>query len=130
MQVQILTGPPLNKENNMKWKLFLDDERYPPKETEGFRIDNSWVISRNVDDAIWYVTNYGMPFFISFDHDLGAFKQTGMDFAKWLVNYILYNNVSLDDFDFFVHSQNPCGAENIRSLMSQLKQKIEEGYFE
>jgi hypothetical protein len=57
----------------MKWKLFLDDDRYP--------VDNTWTIARNVDDAIWYVTNYGMPSFIMFDHDLGNFKQSGMDFA-------------------------------------------------
>jgi hypothetical protein len=96
----------------MKWKLFLDDERYP--------IDNNWVIARNINDAIWYINNYGMPFFISFDHDLGNFKQSGMDFAKWFVNYILDNNISLNKFDFYVHSQNPVGAENIKSLIDEL----------
>ncbi len=98
----------------MNWKLFLDDERYP--------VDNTWVIARNVDDAIWYVTNYGMPSFISFDHDLGPFKQSGMDLAKWLVGYIMDNDVNIDNFEFYVHSQNPVGAENIRSLMNKLKE--------
>lgn len=87
----------------MNWKLFLDDERYP--------VDNRWVIARNVDDAIWYITNYGMPSFISFDHDLGPFKQSGMD-----------NDVNIDNFEFYVHSQNPVGAENIRSLLNKLKE--------
>lgn len=98
----------------MRWKLFLDDERYP--------VDNRWVIARNVDDAIWYVTNYGMPSFISFDHDLGPFKQSGMDLAKWLVEYIMDNDVNIDNFEFYVHSQNPIGAENIRSLLNKLKE--------
>jgi hypothetical protein len=98
----------------MKWKLFLDDERYP--------VDNTWVIARNVDDAIWYITNYGMPSFISFDHDLGPFKQSGMDLAKWLVGYIMDNDVNIDNFEFYVHSQNPVGAENIRSLLNKLKE--------
>ena len=98
----------------MNWKLFLDDERYP--------VDNRWVIARNVDDAIWYITNYGMPSFISFDHDLGPFKQSGMDLAKWLVGYIMDNDVNIDNFEFYVHSQNPVGAENIRSLLNKLKE--------
>ena len=98
----------------MNWKLFLDDERYP--------VDNRWVIARNVDDAIWYITNYGMPSFISFDHDLGPFKQSGMDLAKWLVGYIMDNDVNIDNFEFYVHSQNPVGAENIRSLINKLKE--------
>lgn len=96
----------------MRWKLFLDDERYP--------IDNNWVIARNFDDAVWYVTNYGLPYFISFDHDLGSpGNRTGMDFAKWFIDYIIDNDLVVEDFDFFVHSQNPVGAENIRSLMGQ-----------
>ena len=102
----------------MKWKLFLDDERYPT--------DNSWVIARNYHDAVWYVTNYGLPRFISFDHDL-AFDHytigkphefTGYDFAKWFANYVMDNEVDLDpDFDYYVHSMNPVGAENIRTYM-------------
>lgn len=97
----------------MIWKLFLDDERYPT--------DNTWVIARNFDDAVWYVKSYGLPVFISFDHDLGAPQnRTGMDFAKWLVNHIIDNDLPIDDdFDWYVHSQNPIGAENIRSYLNQ-----------
>jgi hypothetical protein len=47
----------------MKWKLFLDDDRYP--------VDNTWVIARNFDDACLYVTNYGLPTHMSLDHDMG-----------------------------------------------------------
>jgi hypothetical protein len=96
----------------MLWKLFLDDERYP--------VDNTWYIARNVDDAIWYVTNYGTPIFISFDHDLGSHKATGMDFARWFCNHIMDMNKGLPDgFNFYVHSQNPVGAKNIQLYMDQ-----------
>jgi len=100
----------------MDWKLFLDDERYPA--------DNSWVIARNYHDAVWYVENYGLPKFISFDHDL-AFDHyvigkphvfTGYDFAKWFCIYVMDNQLDLSsDFGYYVHSMNPVGAENIRN---------------
>jgi hypothetical protein len=95
----------------MTWKLFLDDERYPT--------DNSWVIARNYDDAVWYVKSYGVPYHIAFDHDLGSpANMTGYDFAKWFCAYVEDNNVILDDdFVFTIHSQNPIGAENIKAFM-------------
>jgi hypothetical protein len=99
----------------MKWKLFLDDERYP--------VDNTWHIARNFYDAVWYVTNYGLPYQISFDHDLGSPQNmTGYDFAKWLCAYI--EDYELDfpeDFEYHIHSQNPVGAENIRAFMESFK---------
>lgn len=111
----------------MIWKLFLDDERYPPQ------ADGSWTIARNYHDAVWYVTNYGMPKFISFDHDL-AYEHyligtigdelgkprefTGYDFAKWLCDYIATNDVRLPEgFNWYVHSMNPVGAKNIRDYL-------------
>lgn len=94
----------------MKWKLFLDDERYPTT--------NDWVIARNFDDAVWYVTNYGIPYHIAFDHDLGEPQnRTGYDFAKWFCDWVVDNDLGFDGFDFSVHSMNPIGAENIRRYM-------------
>ncbi len=107
----------------MTWKLFLDDERYPPQ------ADGSWTIARNYHDAIWYVKNYGMPSYISFDHDL-AFDHyyavgtkphefTGYDFVKWLCDYIATEQVVLPEgFDWYVHSMNPVGAKNIRDYFN------------
>lgn len=102
----------------MKWKLFLDDERYP----SGNPVDTSWMIARNFDDAVWYVTNYGLPDFISFDHDLGhPNNRTGHDFAKWLGEYMMDEGLHFHPvFKFYVHSQNPVGAKNIQSYMDQL----------
>lgn len=107
----------------MDWKLFLDDVRYPT--------DNSWVIARNYHDAVWYVTNYGLPKFISFDHDLTydhympaiigqPHEFTGYDFAKWFCQHVSDKKLPLPNgFDFYVHSMNPIGAENIRFYMTQ-----------
>jgi hypothetical protein len=95
----------------VSWKLFLDDERYP--------VHPSWIIARNYDDALWYVRQLGVPNVISFDHDLGAPQNpTGYDFAKWLCAYIEDYELDFpDDFVYYIHSQNPVGAENIRAYM-------------
>lgn len=96
----------------MTYKLFLDDERYP--------VTSDWIIARTVEDAMWYIENRGIPFYISFDHDLGKNRLNGMDFAKLFAHYAMDHNVILaGNFDFYVHSQNPVGAENIRSYMTQ-----------
>lgn len=100
------------QENKSMYNLFLDDERWPAK------FDLSWQVARNVDDAIYLVKTLGMPRLISFDHDLGAHKFTGMDFAKWLVNHLMDTAVAQEDYPmFYVHSMNPVGAENIRSYL-------------
>jgi hypothetical protein len=93
------------------WKLFLDDERYPPTDT----LRSNWRIARNVDDAIYYIRIYGRPDYMSLDHDLGYGKQTGMDFCKWLVNWSIDTGWTIPDF--FIHSQNPVGAENMASYL-------------
>ena len=108
--------------NNIRYKLYLDDLRYPD-------LHPDWRIARNYHDAVWMVTNYGVPYHISFDHDLGdihvdmirnGYPQefTGYDFAKWFCNWVMDNDVCLNDFYYWVHSANPVGAENIRRYMA------------
>ena len=93
----------------MNYKLFIDDERFPPDDGE------SWVIARDYDAAISVFKTMGCPNFISFDHDLGPDSKTGFDIAKALVEMALNEEIVIpDDFTFYVHSQNPVGAENIR----------------
>lgn len=96
----------------MKWKLFFDDERYPPDSL----LD--WKIARSYDDAVWMITEYGLPSFISFDHDMGYKRLTGMDFCKWFCNWVMDNNIDLSSFFYHVHSMNPVGKENIEAYMS------------
>ena len=95
----------------MSYKLFLDDERFPPD------YDEEWVIARTFDDAVWYVEARGVPEFISFDHDLGQGK-SGYDFAKWFGDYVYHDNIMLpQNFMYRTHSMNPVGAENIKQFM-------------
>ena len=110
------------------WRLYLDDIRNPP--------DESYVLARSVEEAKVLITAYGVPLFISFDHDLGADENgnllpTGYDLAKWIVEHDMdkKSNIHIFSvFDFEVHSMNPVGAENIKSfLQSYLKHKEEEG---
>ena len=124
----------------MKTLLWLDDYRDPltnnwlvfsPIE-QPFKV--VWVKSYQ-EFVDWIITN-GLPTAICFDHDLGediaqegrnrgmskrASKKlkiglkTGMDCAKWLVDYCLDNNLSLPLYN--IQSANPVGKENINSLL-------------
>lgn len=98
----------------MRYKLYLDDLRYPDGCPE-------WRIARNYHDAVWMVKNYGIPYHISFDHDLGPSDDrefTGFDFAKWFGYHVLDNGLVLpDNFTYNVHSANPVGAANITGFM-------------
>lgn len=55
---------------------------------------------------------------ISFDHDLGKGKN-GYDCAKFLVEWCLDNGYSIPSYD--IHSANPVGAENIKSIFETVK---------
>lgn len=96
----------------MTYRLFLDDERFPPD-------DGAWLIARTVDEARAIVEANGIPAFISFDHDLGP-GPNAMQFAHWLADHVLDHSLSLDGFDFYVHSQNPVGRDNIQSFIEGL----------
>lgn len=94
----------------MSWKLFIDDERFPVCEDD-------WVIARDGGEAVYLILTHGLPSYISFDHDLGD-KANGADFAHWLIEYMLEQGLKFPKgFDYFVHSQNPIGAANIRGKM-------------
>lgn len=97
--------------------LFIDDERMPPAD------QNNWLIARTYDSAIDILQKFNIDY-ISFDHDLGD-GGSGMDVAKWLVEYDIDNDIIGDKFDFFVHSQNPVGTENINKYLGQyIEEKI------
>lgn len=98
----------------MTYSLFIDDERHPPSKSP---IGNKWVVVRTMHEAIDYINAAGFPAFISFDHDLGPDQPTGYDFAKWIVERDLEDDLLPENFKFEVHSQNPVGAENIKRLL-------------
>jgi hypothetical protein len=94
-----------------------------------------WV--KNYEEFCNWISENGLPNKVSFDHDLAdehyapeeryddynvwaseqEFKEkTGMDCAKWLIDYCLDINSELPMWS--VHSANPSGAENIRKLLT------------
>ena len=114
--------------------LFLDDERIPVDcatymYTRGVdcRIyHKEWRIVRSYGHFVEWITENGLPEFISFDHDLsereGILEPTGMDCAKWLVNYCLDNNKLLPKWA--VHSANPAGYDNIKGLLLNFEKQV------
>jgi hypothetical protein len=117
------------KTNEMKYKIYLDDERTPN--------DKDWVIVRNYGQFIKKISDIGLENIdmISFDHDLGDTaveeyyrnvikkgildydnieERTGYDATKWLVGYYMDNYTNSTHFpQVYVHSANPVGAANI-----------------
>jgi hypothetical protein len=111
--------------------LFLDDERMPKDVTwiliggRGFW-GADWQIVRSLSEAIAWVHVNGFPDVISFDHDLGLMhyagdysdRNTGYDFAKWLIEHDMDTNTMPENFSFTVHSKNPIGSANIQTLLN------------
>lgn len=93
------------------YKLFLDDERDP--------IGKDWVVARSSFDAAVIVAIGGMPSYISFDHDLGE-DDTAMNFLKWLAENCQDRGTTFT-FDYYVHSQNPIGRDNIINFIESFK---------
>lgn len=84
--------------------------------------NEDWVIIRNLTDFKKTIEEMGVPFYISFDHDLSDInnetgeENSGMTCAKWLIDFCLNNDVLM--CDFYTHSMNPCGVENITSILN------------
>jgi hypothetical protein len=78
-----------------------------------------WIIVRSYSEFVNWIEKNGLPDVISFDHDLGEEPQSGMDAAKWLVDYCLDNELKLPSW--LVHSVNPPGYENIKGLLTSFE---------
>lgn len=104
--------------------LYLDDVRNPFLRKEDLTIIGvkiEWV--RSYEEFVRWINKYGIPYCISFDHDLGEVN-TGYDCAKFLVNKVLDENLTL--CKWVVHSANPVGKENINCLLSNFKRHLDE----
>ena len=115
--------------------LWLDDIRDPLKDNWlvfspiGTDCEVMWVKSYN--EFVGYIESYGLPDAICFDHDLSDYQvccvilgdpipeheKTGMDCAKWLVEYCMDNNLKLPKWN--IQSANPVGKENINAFLLQ-----------
>lgn len=104
-----------------------------------------WVL--NYEQFVQWIEKFGLPDIISFDHDLADqhytpeeywddydkskeyqdaqnyTEKTGLDCAKWLVDYCIDNKKKMPTF--YVHSANPVGADNIRGLLNNYIDKCE-----
>ena len=128
-------------------KLFLDDVRDPYKVTYMQMPLGPWKVVRDYSafcNAInhHYQETGELPDIISFDHDLSlehysenmmdptAYndmyktfnEKTGLDCAKWLVEFCLDKNLQMCKFQ--VHSMNPVGKRNIESYLNSFISSI------
>ena len=127
-------------------RLFLDDIRNPMDCVLYMRpnkiYNESWDIVRTYDEFVKYILDNGIPDIISFDHDLAdehyspamndserynelsnLFKEkTGNDCAKWLCEYCMKNFLPLPEY--YVHSMNPVGRENILSTLKSCERML------
>lgn len=127
-----------------RYNLFLDDRRTPTSDPRVVTMDSvykdlNWTVVKNYNEFVDYITRYGLPTVISFDHDLSKehvdfyfangghlkpptnylydlFKdKTGKQCADWLVEYCHKNNLSMPTC--YVHSANPTGRLNILKVL-------------
>lgn len=133
----------------MGYNLFLDDNFFP-NEISNFTKDEKsrdryrkyrWVVVKNYNDFVTYISENGLPDMVSFDHDLApehyeyifsdenwgkedslitidydVFEnKTGYHAAEWLLEYC--SNKRLDTPIMMVHSQNKIGKKNIENLI-------------
>lgn len=120
--------------------LFLDDIRTPESVSNYiisplksmYRLEH-WEIVRNYDEFVKWIEENGLPEKISFDHDLADvhydpttwvegfeyLEKTGLDCAKWLVDYCIQNDKVLPSY--FIHSQNTVGSSNIKNYLENYK---------
>lgn len=114
--------------------LFLDDDAFHPdkirnpeiyypligaddilQKMQGYDV----VTFISVEDAQEHINKNGCPSFISFDNDLQR-EIEGVHLAQWLVEKDLDNPGFIpDDFEYFVHSQNPIAKKRIYSYLNQ-----------
>jgi hypothetical protein len=119
-----------NRETQMSAHDLTGDKRY-------FLYD--WLIVRNFGEFVKTIEEKGIPLVCSFDHDLKDFhyyhystytvytgkidytvvEGTGYECAKWLINYLMDNN--LDAPEILTHTQNRVGGKNIRMLFEELE---------
>ena len=123
--------------------LFLDDIREPEQAFEYTKeemfLNKKWEVVRNFDEFKNHIETNGMPFFISFDHDLADthytlehlwtdydkskewqdkqfhIEKTGYECAVWLVDFCIDNNLPLPKY--YCHSMNHVGKDKIVGLL-------------
>lgn len=91
-------------------RLFVDDEREPPK-------DQIWDIARSYHEAVNLI-NENTYDVVSLDHDLACFDQrghefTGSDVLNYLVEMKFYDEPNCPQY-VYVHSANPSAYKSMK----------------
>lgn len=107
----------------MTWNLFIDDERWPLDATwaDWYDKKHEWMVARTWVEVRNLIDTYGMPEFISFDHDLGPEEVylNGYEIAQEIVDKDISGEWQIpENFAFYVHSKNPIGKKNIEGLLN------------
>lgn len=122
--------------------MFLDDDVFHP---DGIRkprvyydligapnnvVNKYWESERVfftcAEAAIEYMEQNGCPNFISFDNDLKR-ELEGYDVAKWITERDMdFPGFIPENFEFYVHSQNPIAKQRIIGLLEPYLNHIRE----
>lgn len=113
----------------MKKKLFLDDIRTVDMVYDS-AMESEFDVVRNYQDFVNYIKEKGLPYFISFDNDLGLDDNgevalDGYAAAKWLV---FNSGLDLKQLKFYVHSANPVAKQQIESLLNNYIKHINRNF--
>lgn len=99
------------------YRLWIDDDsgkpgiaawRNPP--------DPSWKVAHSSKEAIELIEKFGVPSYISWDHDLGLNDQGEPDTAMVVLKYLSEHHFNVS-IEYNIHSANPEGAKNINCFM-------------
>jgi hypothetical protein len=138
-------------------KLLLDDakERTPYNiycyMKDPIYLEEGWQTVRSYDEFVKFIIELYekekvLPSVISFDHDLAdehyrafmldnivdysKFKEkTGVSCAKWFVEFCIDNNLDPLSSIIKIHTMNPVGLDNIRSIFNTYQKMKDKGYF-
>ena len=116
----------------MSYYLFLDDIRQPEEAFSYTKnllyLNKKWLVVKSYDEFIKCIEENGVPHTISMDHDLSydhynhqefinydEVEKTGYHCAVWLIEYCMDNQLQIPS-GVLIHSMNPVGSENIRSV--------------
>lgn len=94
----------------MNWKLWLDDQIDDP-DAPARHIPEGFVGAASIKQAQRLIETFGLPSFMSLDHDLGTGEAVTL--VRWMEARFQ------DDLppDYVIHSANPVGKANLISLL-------------
>ena len=126
----------------MKRYLFLDDMRNPQDVTWAVMPTcNKYDVVRSYDEFVAYIISFGIPEYVTFDHDLAdehyfamtkenngeaaeyGHEKTGYDCAVWLTDFCFDRQLKFPLYG--VHSMNPIGKDRIINYVENAKKHLE-----